>query len=162
VEQRLEAEGLPPDALLVEVTEGAMADSRRAVATLEALRALGVRVAVDDFGAGYSSLARLRDLPLDALKIDRAFLGTPGGKGEAILSAVVELARGLDVPTVVEGVETIEQLALLRRIGATCAQGYLLARPMAPEDVPAWAGAWREGRSHDPRLDLLLRRVGGE
>jgi diguanylate cyclase (GGDEF)-like protein/PAS domain S-box-containing protein len=162
VEQRLEAEGLPPDALLVEVTEGAMADSRRAVTTLEALRALGVRVAVDDFGAGYSSLARLRDLPLDALKIDRAFLGTPGGKGEAILSAVVELARGLDVPTVVEGVETIEQLALLRRIGATCAQGYLLARPMAPQDVPAWAGAWREGRSHDPRLDLLLRRVGGE
>jgi diguanylate cyclase len=159
IERRLEAEGLPPDALLVEVTEGAMADSRWAMATLEAVRALGVRVAVDDFGAGYSSLARLRDLPLDALKIDGTFLGGPHGKGEAILRAVVELARGLGLPTVAEGVETAEQLALLRRVGVGGAQGYLVARPMAAGEVATWARAWAEARLRDPALDLL-RQAG--
>ena len=104
VERRLAAHSLPPEALVVEVTEGAMADGRQAMATLAALRRLGVRVGIDDFGAGYSSLARLRDLPLDVLKIDRAFLAARGPKGEAILRAVVELGRSLGLPTVAEGV----------------------------------------------------------
>ena len=97
---------------------------------MAALRRLGVRVAIDDFGAGYSSLARLRDLPLDVLKIDRAFLAARSPKGEAILRAVVELGRSLGLPTVAEGVETAEQLGLLRRVGRGLAQGYLIARPM--------------------------------
>ena len=103
---RLRAEGLPADALLAEVTEGAMAEGDRVTAMLARLRGTGVRIGIDDFGAGYSSLARLRDLPFDLLKIDRAFLAGSSRKEEAILRAVVELARGLDVPTVAEGVET--------------------------------------------------------
>ena len=159
VEQRLAAEEVPARTLVVEVTEGSIADSRGVVATLEGLRRLGVRVAVDDFGAGYSSLARLRDLPLDLLKVDRAFLAAPFDRGEAILRAIVALAKGLDLPTVAEGVETAEQLALLRRVGISCAQGYLLARPMAAAEVLSWARTWGEGRLRDPALDLL-RRAG--
>jgi EAL domain-containing protein (putative c-di-GMP-specific phosphodiesterase class I) len=159
VEQRLAAEEVPARTLVVEVTEGSIADSRGVVATLEGLRRLGVRVAVDDFGAGYSSLARLRDLPLDLLEVDRAFLAAPFDRGEAILRAIVALAKGLDLPTVAEGVETAEQLALLRRVGISCAQGYLLARPMAAAEVLSWARTWGEGRLRDPALDLL-RRAG--
>ena len=159
IEQRLLAEGVPAQTLVVEVTEGAIANSRSVIASLEALRELGVRVAVDDFGAGYSSLARLRDLPLDLLKVDRAFLAAPSGRGEAILSAIVGLAQGLDLPTVAEGIETVEHLALLRRVGVTSAQGFLLARPMAGEEVVSWARTWGEGRLRDPSLDLL-RRAG--
>jgi EAL domain-containing protein (putative c-di-GMP-specific phosphodiesterase class I) len=161
VERRLAAHSLPPEALVVEVTEGAMADGRQAMATLAALRRLGVRVAIDDFGAGYSSPARLRDLPLDVLKIDRAFLAARGLKGEAILRAVVELGRSLGLPTVAEGVETAEQLGLLRRVGAGLAQGHLIARPMPAAEFAAWTRSWADGRLLGPCLDLL-RRAGAE
>src|SRR4051812_43418622 len=161
VERRLAAHSLPPEALVVEVTEGAMADGRQAMATLAALRRLGVRVAIDDFGAGYSSLARLRDLPLDVLKIDRAFLAARGLKGEAILRAVVELGRSLGLPTVAEGVETAEQLGLLRRVGAGLAQGYLIARPMPAAELAAWPRSGAAGRLLGPCLDLLRRGALG-
>ena len=115
-----------------------MADDGGALVVLDALRRMGVRVGIDDFGAGYSSLARLRDLPLDVLKIDRAFLAAPGDRGEAILGAITGSARSMGLPTVAEGVETAEQFRLLRRVGASCAQGFLLARPMPAAQVPAW------------------------
>ena len=107
-----------------------------------------MRVAIDDFGTGCSSLARLRDLPLDLLKIDGTFLVAPCPKGEAILHAVVELGRSLGLPVAVEGVETESHLALARRVGAGWAQGYLFARPMPATRVTAWAQAWagRHGR----------------
>jgi EAL domain-containing protein (putative c-di-GMP-specific phosphodiesterase class I) len=143
---RLRAEGLPADALLAEVTEGAMAEGDRVTAMLARLRGTGVRIGIDDFGAGYSSLARLRDLPFDLLKIDRAFLAGSSRKEEALLRAVVELARGLDVPTVAEGVETPAQLALLRRVGACCAQGFLIAPPMPADAIIPWVRGWEQNR----------------
>ena len=148
VADRLQLEDLPGSALLVEVAEGAVADDRKVVTALEELRSVGVRVAIDDFGTGCSSLARLRDLPLDLLKIDGTFLVTPCPKGEAILRAVVELGRSLGLPVAVEGVETESHLALARRVGAGWAQGYLFARPMPATRVTAWAQAWagRQGR----------------
>ncbi len=155
--ERLRAHGMTPDSLLVEVTEGVIADGRRAMAALQALRSLGIQIAIDDFGAGYSSLARLRDLPLDVLKIDRAFIAPPHARSESILRAVVDLARGLDLPTVIEGVENADQLDLVRRVGVTCAQGYLMGRPMPADAVQAWAQAWTDGRLRAPAHDLLSR-----
>ena len=155
--ERLRAHGMTPDSLLVEVTEGVIADGRRAMAALQALRSLGIQIAIDDFGAGYSSLARLRDLPLDVLKIDRAFIAPPHARSESILRAVVDLARGLDLPTVIEGVENADQLDLVRRVGVTCAQGYLMGRPMPADTVQAWAQAWTDGRLRAPAHDLLSR-----
>jgi diguanylate cyclase (GGDEF)-like protein/PAS domain S-box-containing protein len=143
---RLRAEGLPADALLAEVTEGAMAEGDRVTVMLAQLRGTGVRIGIDDFGAGYSSLARLRDLPFDLLKIDRAFLAGSSRKEGAILRAVVELARSLDVPTVAEGVETPAQLALLRRVGACCTQGFLIAPPMPADAIIPWVREWQQSR----------------
>jgi EAL domain-containing protein (putative c-di-GMP-specific phosphodiesterase class I) len=160
VTEQLRAEGLPAGALTVEVTEGAVAGDSKMVVVLEALRRTGVRVAIDDFGAGYSSLARLRDLPLDLLKIDRAFLAAPGVRGDALLHAITGLAQSLELPTVVEGVETVEQLGLLRRAGASYAQGFLLARPMPAARVPAWLATWNEGRPHEPRTYGGEQRTG--
>ena len=155
--ERLRAHSLTPDSLLVEVTEGVIADGHRAMAALQALRSLGIQIAIDDFGAGHSSLARLRDLPLDVLKIDRAFITPPHGRSEAILRAVVDLARGLDLPTVIEGVENADQLDLVRRVGVTWAQGYLVGRPMPAHAVQTWAKAWTDGRLRAPAHDLLSR-----
>ena len=156
VERRLAAHSLPPEALVVEATDGVMADGRQAMATL---RRLGVRVAIDDFGAGYSSLARLRDLPLDVLKIDRAFLAARGPKGEAILRAVVELGRSLGLPTVAEGVETAEQLGLLRRVGAGLAQGYLIAGRCRPPSSGPGRGAGRTAACSAPASTSCAAQV---
>jgi EAL domain-containing protein (putative c-di-GMP-specific phosphodiesterase class I) len=135
VADRLRAAALPPGRLVLEVTEGAIADGGRALETLEALRGLGLRVAVDDFGAGHSSLGRLRELPLDLLKVDRAFLAAPDARGEAILRAVVALAEGLGVPTVAEGVETAEQLAEAADLGCALAQGFHIGRPVPADEL---------------------------
>ena len=106
---------------------------------LTALRAEGVKVAVDDFGTGYSSLSYLRDLPIDTLKIDRSFMpaDTTGGRQAALVRAVVDLARGLELTTVAEGVETCEHAELLRLLGCDRGQGYLSARPAPAADITA-------------------------
>jgi diguanylate cyclase (GGDEF)-like protein/PAS domain S-box-containing protein len=152
---RLDAEGLPADMLTAEVTEGVLVDSRKAVAVLQRLRDIGVRVAIDDFGAGQSSLGRLDQLPVDLLKIDRSFITSTSARREAILRATVDLARSLDLRTVVEGIETAAQFALARRVGTDGVQGFLLARPMPPEEIPAWVSVLAERRQHDAQLDLL-------
>jgi diguanylate cyclase (GGDEF)-like protein len=134
----LEAEGLPPAALELEITESMlMRDLDQSLRRLSELRALGVSVAVDDFGTGYSSLAYLRDLPVDVLKIDRSFVSRLPDD-EAMVRFIVELARAIGATTVVEGVETREQLDAVRRLGCDQAQGYFLSRPLAPEDVMAF------------------------
>jgi EAL domain-containing protein (putative c-di-GMP-specific phosphodiesterase class I) len=99
--------------------------------TLNALKDLGVRLVIDDFGTGYSSLSYLKRLPVDALKIDQAFVDGLGHGAEdaAIVSAVIGLARGLGVLTVAEGVETQRQLDELRALGCDFAQGFFLGRP---------------------------------
>lgn len=149
----LEAEGLPPTRLTVEVTEGAMVSRGRAVVVLEELRALGVRVAIDDFGAGHSSLGRLDQIPVDILKIDRMFIAGSTQRRQAILHATIDLARSLELQTVVEGVETPAQCALVQRFGADCVQGFLFSNPMPAEHIAAWT---RSFSAHQ----LLCRSIG--
>jgi diguanylate cyclase (GGDEF)-like protein/PAS domain S-box-containing protein len=134
--------GVPPQRVEFEITEtAAMLDARRGAEVLEELRALGARVTLDDFGTGYASLAYLRDLPFDAIKLDRSFvrrLGTAASAAdEGILAAVVALGRSLGAGVVAEGVETPEQLRALERVGCDAVQGFYLAAPMPADEVPA-------------------------
>ena len=102
-----------------------------------------MRSAIDDFGSDYSSLSRLRDLPVEVVKIDRSFLrGVPGdGRAEELLGAITALARALGLATIVEGVETTVQRSFATDLGCDLAQGYLLGRPAPPADIIARAGA---------------------
>jgi len=125
--------GVPPSALELEITEtAALRDIAAATSVLSECRALGVRVALDDFGTAYASLAYLRDLPADVVKIDRSFIGAlPGDtRAAAIASATIVLARRLGRTAHAEGVETAEQLAWLIAEGCELAQGYYLGKPM--------------------------------
>ena len=131
----LEEVGLPPAALELEITESVlMLDVEQSLRRLAELRALGVRVAVDDFGTGYSSLAYLRDLPVDVLKIDRSFTSRLP-EDQPMFAFIVELARAIGATTVVEGVETDEELRLVTELGCDEAQGYFLSRPLTPDAV---------------------------
>ncbi|MEA2196887.1 MAG: hypothetical protein QOJ25_938 [Solirubrobacteraceae bacterium] len=128
----LEAAELPPEHLIVEVTETAMASESNAIsAPLEELRRLGVRVYVDDFGTGYSSLGYIRDLPLDGVKLDRAFTRdlTTSADAWALAQAIVALFQDLKLAVTAEGIESAAQLAQLRSLGCVHAQGFYLARP---------------------------------
>ncbi len=138
VRDALASSGLPADALWLEITETtAMEDVATTAAALAELRGLGVRLALDDFGTGYSSLSYLRELPVDIVKIDRSFvinLATDPGS-RAIVTAIVHLARALGLDVMAEGVETLEQLEVLRELDCHIIQGFLLGGPEAPEDV---------------------------
>jgi EAL domain-containing protein (putative c-di-GMP-specific phosphodiesterase class I) len=137
VRRMLVGAGLPPRALIVEVTESAVtADHQRATWILSELREAGVRVALDDFGTGYSSLTRLRQLPVDEIKIDRSFVSQVehDEHDRAIVRSVIGLAHDLRLTVVAEGVETSACWDWLAREGCDEAQGYLMGRPMpAPE-----------------------------
>jgi diguanylate cyclase (GGDEF)-like protein len=140
VEQTLADCGLPAAAVTLELTESVlMSDPRTAIACLGDLRDLGVGLAIDDFGTGHSSLSYLQRLPVDELKIDRAFISraVPTAADLAVIRTVVELARTLKLRTVVEGVETEEQHRAMRDLGCDHGQGYHLCRPIEPESVPA-------------------------
>ncbi|HEX7872157.1 MAG TPA: EAL domain-containing protein, partial [Sphingobium sp.] len=130
----------PPDMLELEITESlAMELDARVLGQLRALRQDGVRVAIDDFGTGYSNLSRLKELPIDRVKIDRSLVRDIAISAEArtICSAVVGLIHGLGMEVVVEGVETEAQMEMLRVIGCTLFQGYHLARPTGEADYLA-------------------------
>jgi EAL domain-containing protein (putative c-di-GMP-specific phosphodiesterase class I)/GGDEF domain-containing protein len=127
----LEDHGLPGQALTLELTEPAlMHDVERLGQRLKTLRASGVRIAIDDFGCGYSSLARLSRLPLDELKIDRSFLATLDGNGAKVAAAVIAMGHTLGLRVLAEGVEHTAQLEFLRRHGCDEFQGHLLAHPL--------------------------------
>jgi diguanylate cyclase (GGDEF)-like protein len=133
VQRIVGAAGVDPGLLEFELTESMlMADPEAAVAALGELKAQGMRLSVDDFGTGYSSLAYLKRFPLDALKIDRTFVcDLPGDADDAAITrAVIRLAHSLNLKVVAEGVETIEQLALLEEYGCDQIQGYYVGRPM--------------------------------
>jgi diguanylate cyclase (GGDEF)-like protein len=118
----------------IEITEGALFDDSAAeVKKLELLRAAGVRIAIDDFGIGYSSLSRLSDLPIDTLKIDRSFISRlpNDGLGKTLVTTIISLAHAFGMSAVAEGVETEDQLAVLREVGCDQVQGFLLGRPVA-------------------------------
>ncbi|XZG71332.1 putative bifunctional diguanylate cyclase/phosphodiesterase [Chitinibacteraceae bacterium HSL-7] len=134
---------VPPSALELEITESiALDEPHTVIRTLEELRALGIRVAIDDFGTGYSSLAQLRDLPIDRLKIDRAFISEiRDGKGGLFAETIVSLGRKLELGLIAEGVETPEQLGFLRALGCHEAQGFYYAKPMPLVDLVSWLAA---------------------
>ncbi|HEY4189165.1 MAG TPA: EAL domain-containing protein [Candidatus Limnocylindrales bacterium] len=130
----LERTGVDPATMVLEITETSMVeDADGAIATLQALKALGVRLAIDDFGTGYSSLSYLRRLPVDVLKLDRSFV-IPSGRADresALVDAVFRLGRSLGLVTIAEGIEDAEQRDRLISLGCRVGQGYLFARPMA-------------------------------
>jgi EAL domain-containing protein (putative c-di-GMP-specific phosphodiesterase class I) len=135
VEAALTRSGLAASDLVIEVTESAvLEDPDHAVTTLGALRARGIRVAIDDFGTGYSSLSQLQTLPVDVLKIDRAFIAGAGSSSAvALTETLVQLGRMLNLRTVAEGIETAAEAATLQALGCNLAQGYYFGRPMTPD-----------------------------
>jgi diguanylate cyclase len=114
-----------------------MEDPEAALTTMNALRDLGVQLVLDDFGTGYSSLAYVQRFPIAVLKIDRSFVANLGEEspGAAIVAAVVNMAKGLRIDVVGEGVETETQAAALKALGCQYAQGYLYGRPMPADDL---------------------------
>ena len=127
--------GVDPKNMELEITEGAlMKHAGVAASVLQVLRRLGIRVSVDDFGTGYSSLNYLRKFPLDSLKIDQSFVREITGASDdnALVSAIISMARSMKLHIIGEGVETAEQLAFLKAEGCEEAQGYLFSRPVPP------------------------------
>jgi diguanylate cyclase (GGDEF)-like protein len=140
VTARIARHGLEPSQFVVELTESSWTvDAAKTAPVLEALRAAGLRLALDDFGAGYSSLARLRDLPVDVIKVDRAFLrGVPAEpQATAIVTAILQLAEACGCDVVAEGIEDEDQLEFLVASGCRLGQGFLLARPMPADGAEA-------------------------
>jgi diguanylate cyclase (GGDEF)-like protein len=138
VAQVLAETGLEPEVLEIEVTESLlMRDADGAAATLGKLKALGIQLAIDDFGTGYSSLSRLKEFPIDRLKIDRSFVRVVDTdlNDQAIASAVIAMAGSMNMRVVAEGVETSGQLDFLRAKHCDEIQGYFLSRPLPPEQA---------------------------
>jgi EAL domain-containing protein (putative c-di-GMP-specific phosphodiesterase class I) len=134
----LSAAGLPAERLELEITETVLLqDGATTLATLYGLREFGVRISMDDFGTGYSSLSYLRSFPFDKIKIDQSFVHDLAAHGDsmAIIRAVAGLGKSLRIKTLAEGVETSEQLALLRAEGCTQMQGYLFGRPQPASEI---------------------------
>ena len=157
----LRESGLPPDQLVLELTETSVAeDPTRAEDQLTVLRSFGVRVAIDDFGTGWSSLAQLFALPIGTLKIDRSLLTAAeraaAGETGAVLAAIVGLTRTLGISSVAEGVETPEHLRMVREAGCDLAQGWLLGQPMPAEALPGWIR-----RVHAAGGDLCAQVMAG-
>ncbi|MCW2244666.1 diguanylate cyclase (GGDEF)-like protein/PAS domain S-box-containing protein [Azospirillum fermentarium] len=138
VEAVLARHGLPAGCLEIEVTEGALIHNlETATRILRALKTIGVKVSIDDFGTGYSSLSYLQRFPVDTLKIDRSFVGELGSDphNAAIVRAIISLGKSLNLTIIAEGVETDQQLGLLRTEGCHAAQGYVYSRPLPPDEV---------------------------
>jgi diguanylate cyclase (GGDEF)-like protein/PAS domain S-box-containing protein len=131
---------LPPGRLTLEITESLLARGGGVDLELAELRADGVRVAIDDFGTGFSSLSYLRQLPVDVLKLDKSFVDTITSSREqyAIINAVIQIARTLNLEVVAEGIETEEELDVLSAVGCGFGQGYLLSRPMSYVGAVSW------------------------
>ena len=146
---------LAPNLLELEITEGVMMFETAVTSrVLARLKLLGVRIAIDDFGTGYSSLAYLTRFPVDCLKIDRSFIEGIGvaEKSEAIVAAVIALARSLAIDVVAEGVETVEQRVFLERFGALKIQGWLFSKALPNDMVAAWITRHeQEIADHEPR-----------
>jgi EAL domain-containing protein (putative c-di-GMP-specific phosphodiesterase class I) len=148
VERMCRALGVPTDRLVLELTEGATQPLIKLMDTLTRCRIKGIGLAIDDFGTGYSSLSQLRQLPFTEVKIDRLFVSDAvrARDSRLIIQSVVELAHALGLTATAEGIETVEQLRLLRELDCDVGQGFLLAQPLPPEALPGWidelAGRW--------------------
>ena len=154
--------GIDPAALELEITESAlMNDEARSMKTLQELKALGVMLSIDDFGTGYSNLARLREFPVDRLKIDRSFVAhiATRSSDSTIAEAIIAMAKTLKLDVVAEGVEDFQQLLQLQEHQCHLAQGYLLSRPLRAADARqllARLAAQMEGT----RTQRLQRLIG--
>ena len=166
ISDTLKRNGVPASCLELELTETVvMKNCERAASRLTELRKLGVSSAIDDFGTGYSSLKYLQNLPIDTLKIDQSFIrdldpsnDALSGNG-AIVQAIVTLAQQLGLRVVAEGVETTEELEVLRRLGCDFVQGYLFSRPMSVEDCDRFLSSSSSGAKQ--AMPLLSRSATG-
>lgn len=157
IEDIINACGMPRERLMVEVTEDHLRfNPENAINALTAIRSLGIRIAMDDFGAGYSSLGRLRDFPIDLIKIDRSFVnGLPHQPTDlAIIVTIITLARELGLELLAEGVETDQQLQQLVEKGCTTIQGYVYAKPMPASDYVQWINDFNLQPAIFNRLDI--------
>jgi EAL domain-containing protein (putative c-di-GMP-specific phosphodiesterase class I) len=154
LERLLAQTGIPPEWLDLEITEtAAIADLDHIARKVEQIQSLGVRIAIDDFGIGHNSLKHLHRLPVDVVKIDQSFVAAlgPGDNRRGMVAAVLALARTLGMRTVAEGVETPEQAARLRELGADLAQGYLYGRAQPASALTPRLAAAEALRAHDQR-----------
>jgi EAL domain-containing protein (putative c-di-GMP-specific phosphodiesterase class I) len=138
VRQCLLEKNVSPDCLEMEITEGVLMSGHAYInEALAELKAMNITLAMDDFGTGYSSLNYLRKYPFDVLKIDRSFISeiTNNAADRELVQASIALAQGLKLTVVAEGIETEEQLSMLRSLGCDFGQGYLFGKPMAPEEL---------------------------
>ena len=155
VSAALSRSGLPPALLELELTESVLLhDTETALETLRALKAIGVKLAIDDFGTDYSSLSYLKRLAADKLKIDRSFIHelAEGAKNAAIVRAIIQLGHILELQVIAEGVETQAQLDFLKANGCDQIQGYLLSRPLAPQDFARQFGQLAPAGPHPAPL----------
>lgn len=153
LQELLKKYAIPARQIVIEVTESQlMADKAAAMETLTRLSLMGFVLSIDDFGTGYSSLAQVASLPFGELKLDTSFVQQAGRdiKADAILQSTVTLGRSLGMDVVAEGVETFEQLDILRNFGAPIIQGFLIARPMPANQLEGWLANWRPGLHHQP------------
>jgi EAL domain-containing protein (putative c-di-GMP-specific phosphodiesterase class I) len=154
--------GLTPGRLELEITEGVLIDDfDRGLLLLRRLKALGVRIAMDDFGSGYSSLTYLQAFPFDKIKIDRAFVMNLGRnqQSSAIIRSVIGLGHGLDISIVAEGVETQDQLSFLAVEACDQVQGYLLGKPAPIAQYAAWVGRQSHVEIEPGSNVVTIRRV---
>jgi diguanylate cyclase (GGDEF)-like protein len=161
--QLLREQDLPPEQLTLEVTENSvMQQFKRIVSVLECLRDVGVRLSLDDFGTGQSSLAQLRDIPLRELKIDKSFVMSlpDNAQNEAIVLTTIKLAHSLGLEVVAEGVENEGALRLLAGAGCEQAQGYFLGKPLSPEDFGRWLVEYKPVSYADRRTGARPFRKG--
>jgi EAL domain-containing protein (putative c-di-GMP-specific phosphodiesterase class I) len=147
IRSALDEAGLTPAELKLEITESALLETAAAECVLAELCGLGVEMQLDDFGTGYSSLSALHRLPMQALKVDRAFVSRMenGNAPTQLVRTIALMARGLELTVIAEGVETEAQLAEVRAIGCDHAQGYLMSRPLPADqlgDLLATDSAW--------------------
>ena len=141
IEAALAKSGMAPELLELEITESmVMQNVERAMRVLKAIKGLGVMLAIDDFGTGYSSMSLLKKFPIDVLKIDRSFVHdiSTNSEDQAIADAIIALGRALELTIVAEGVETAEQEAFLRAHGCDQIQGFLISKPVPPDEFAAF------------------------
>ena len=143
IQDVLKETGLPAQYLEMEITESTMFDENMALEFLEACQAIGIRVSLDDFGTGYSSLSRLMRLPMNLVKIDRSFIQhiVTDERSKALVASIIDITHTLGMRCLAEGVETAEQLSIIRELGCDEAQGYWFAKPLPAEE----AGTWKMG-----------------
>ena len=145
VERMCRALGVPTDRIVLELTEGATQPLVKLMDALTRFRIKGIGLAIDDFGTGYSSLLQLRQLPFTEVKIDQAFVAdVPHSRdSRLIIQSVTDLAHGLGLIATAEGVETIDQLRIVRELGCDCVQGYLVSPPLEPKTLKSWVQKFR-------------------